>query len=176
MLFGVLSILASAATQAWLFVEVGGTMRKSCEGIGTESLVALVSSVLLVLIGYCCQGMPGKTFLSAGFSAVTVLFLSRLTVLVQESDRLCDAVGLPADDIVISADTRERAAVAAWASISLLAVGLLLLHCVSSSRTSSSYCSWFDCFGCASDDDCDDDARPVRRWDRRDYGFVDTEN
>lgn len=177
MFFSLLCIFASLATQAWLFYEVGGLSRATCEGIGTESLVSLVTTSLLILMGYCCSGLPGKTFLSAALSAVVVVFLSRLTVSIPEADHLCAVGSCPSDDIVVSADTRERAAVAAWASLSLLAVGVLLLHCGSLMGSVGSSCSWLDCFGCGGDPACDEDEiRPVRRSDRKDYGYLDTES
>ena len=168
MFFSLLCIFTSLATQAWLFYEVGGLSRATCEGIGTESLVTLVTTSLLILMGYCCSGLPGKTFLSAALSAVVVLLLSRLTVSIPEADHLCAVGSCPSDDIVVSADTRERATVAVWASLSLLAVGVLLLHCASAG-------SWLDCFSCG-DSACEDEVRPVRRSDRKDYGYVDAES
>lgn len=176
MFFSLLCIFTSLATQAWLLYEVGGLSRATCEGIGTESLVTLVTTSLLILMGYCCSGLPGKTFLSAALSAVVVVFLSRLTVSIPEADHLCAVGSCPSDDIVVSADTRERATVAVWVSLSLLAVGVLLLHCGSLMGSMSSSCSWLNCFGCG-DSECDEDeVRPMRRSDRKDYGYADTES
>ena len=173
MFFALLCIFVSVATQGWLLYEVGGTARVACEFVGTEALVALVSSSTLVLVGYCCRGLPGKTFFSAGVSAVVLLLLARLTVEIPESHKLCASADYPADDIVASADTRDRANLAAWLSLAFLAVGLLLLHC--GKGVGASLCSCLDCFGCADDSSSGDDF-PRRRVARRRYGFVDTES
>ena len=175
MFFSLLCIFASLATQGWLFYEVGGLSRSTCEGIGTESLVTVITTSVLILMGYCCSGLPGKAFISAALSAVVVVFLSRLTVYIPEADHLCAVGSCPSDDILVSADTRERATVAAWASLSLFAIGLLLLHCGSLVGSS---CSWLDCFGCGGDSACDEgeEVRPKLRSGRKNYGYLDTES
>lgn len=168
MFYAILCILGSLAAQGYLFYEVGGASREICAGLGTETLVALITTSLLVGLGYCCAGTATRSFLSPAISAVVVVFLSRLTVSISEADHLCAAASLSSDDVVVSAETRERASIAVWVSLALFGLGVLLFHC-------TALFSAFDCFGCFSDSSSDCEGKPVTRSGRRDYGYVDTE-